>query len=601
VTSGSQVTTTGSRAILGVEGTGLLYVEDGGVGNLDGVDIGTGAGGNGSLIVRDAGSVLTLTGALNVAGTTLAAGNDGSVLVANDGVLNLNAPLVAGTVWPSASGIGDLEVFNNGRVNLAGALVVRGRLSVIGGAVVGGTIALRGDGTIAGEGSVQSGILGGADTTVSVAVTDYPGAQLEIGREAPGGDVLMRGTLEVGGASVTVHDPDSAIVGVVQLAGGDLHLPAGGGVIEPDKRLVGDGTVHGPLVNRGYLISSGASGLRFAGTLYGTGQGVGGDQLVFLSGGGFEGAGMIDAKVQADSGSLIRATGTLIVGKANISDALVLNGRIETGANQVVLYSFGPTDIRGELALDGGRVSGHSSFTMNVDLGGRVEGRGRLAQLVNVYDSGTLAPGTSAGRLELETGFLLNPAGVLEVELGNHAAGEADTLTVTGGATLAGDLALRRLPTFAAAAGDSFKIIDCYWRGGTFADITLDGAPLAGEMEVHYSDTGVWVVVRQTAVGVGGGGVSPGGVDRLQLASRNSPGPHPGVELALPSGASVSLSVYDVTGRRVAWLSDGMLAAGRHRFDLPRDLQGAGMFFVRAVVDDGTKEWVGTARLTRIR
>jgi hypothetical protein len=597
VAAGAVLTATGARSILGKDGFGALYVEDGGIASLAGLDIGTGVTGEGSLIAKGPGSVVTLTGPLNVGGTTLNAGKAGSVFVSDGAALNLPGP-VAGTVWPPASGAGDFEVFDGGEVNLAGVLTVRGTLNMVGGDVMGGSVSLRGEGAITGEGTVQSAILGGTDTTVSITAIAASLANLEIGSDAPGGNVLMRGVLDVGSSAITVHDPDSAVVGVVDIAGGELHLPAGGGVIESGKRLVGDGTIHGPLVNRGYVIPVGPGWLQFAGTLYGTGQGVGGANLRLLPGGGFEGAGLLNvAKFEADSGSTIRATGNLEIGNTIYSTPLVLLGRVETGGN-AVLFRRNGVDFGGELVLGGGDVQTSFASPLTLLSGARIEGRGDVHSPLTV--AGTIAPGSSAGRLRAHVGATF-AGGSLEIELGNHEAGEWDTLEVDGALTLDGNLELRRLPTFAAATGDSYAIVLGDSTSGAFDSVTLDGAPLAGELEVHYGPTGVWVVILQATTGVGNDPANSPHAGRVELAPSNSPGSRPGVALALPLPASVSLAAYDVSGRQVARLHQGDLAAGRHRFDLPSSCGSAGVYFIRASVDDGSRRVQRITRVIRLR
>ncbi|HYE96864.1 MAG TPA: T9SS type A sorting domain-containing protein, partial [Rubricoccaceae bacterium] len=54
------------------------------------------------------------------------------------------------------------------------------------------------------------------------------------------------------------------------------------------------------------------------------------------------------------------------------------------------------------------------------------------------------------------------------------------------------------------------------------------------------------------------------------------------VTLTLARAARVEVAVYDALGRRVAWLRDGVLAAGPHRFTLDRAGLPPGVYFVRA-------------------
>jgi hypothetical protein len=370
-------------------------------------------------------------------------------------------------------------------------------------------------------------------------------------------------------------------------------------VIEAGRQLTGHGTVHGPLRMNGYTVASGAGGLRFAGMLKGTGQGTGGNEIHFLAGGGFEGAGRIAADVYADSGSILRATGNVDLGVASVASLLVLDGRIETGPWRVIFWDGNGTngvDLSGELVLGGGQVSSGFSYPLNVLSGARVSGSGTF--FMPVVSSGTIAPGASAGKMRM-VGSLTMSGGELEIEIGRFASGEWDTLSVDGAATLSGTLDVKRLPIFAVHFGDSIEVLHCTSRTGTFASVTLDGAPLAGEFAVHYTPNGVWLVFLQSTVGVGGGPRPV--VHDLALAAYGSPGPAPGVELALPAESAITLEAYDVTGRRIVRFHEAALTAGRHRFDLAPHLRAAGLYFVRAAVQTERGMVSRTVRVVRAR
>lgn len=577
-------------AKVGVDGYGALLVFAGGQADFDGLDLGVDGGGYG--IVEVLGATLATTGPLNVGGTTLAASGIGQVWLESGGILTSSAPLNAGTVWPG----GLVTAKPNGRAELTGVMTVRGALAMEGGLVSGGVVALRGAGSIAGSGLVQSGILAAVDSTVTITST----GALEIGRDDAGGDVLMRGTVDVGAHTLTVHDPNSAVMKRVLLSGGELDLPAGGCQLEAGGLWLGHGVIRGPVFNEGRITSDAAAGLQFGGMIYnGIFANIGGDKIVFLSGGGFEGAGGVGAKVQADPGSLIRTTGFVTLGKSGVNDAVILRGRVECGlAGGLTLLSGNQIPIGGELVLDNSGVVVPTGVPCLIEAGGRVTGVGAVRS--DVIVDGTVAPGSSAGVLVFDH-VTFDAGGTLEAELGAHAANEWDVLQVLGDASLGGTLDLRRLSTFSAAPGDSFQILSCDSVIGTFANVTLDGTPIAGRLDVRYGTKGVWIVVPNL-LGVGDDpapGLTPP-VLALQLAPLASPGRNAGIELALPSAATVSMSVFDVHGRQVGALRDGGLSAGRHRFDLER-VPGAGVFFVRAVVDDASGRAVKKTRVVRLR
>ncbi|MEM1042683.1 MAG: T9SS type A sorting domain-containing protein [Bacteroidota bacterium] len=70
------------------------------------------------------------------------------------------------------------------------------------------------------------------------------------------------------------------------------------------------------------------------------------------------------------------------------------------------------------------------------------------------------------------------------------------------------------------------------------------------------------------------------------------------VALTLPTAAEVSVTVFDVLGRRVSVLADGRLETGQHRMDFDASVLPSGVYLVRATVNDRRAL---TQRLTVIR
>ncbi|MEM8558570.1 MAG: T9SS type A sorting domain-containing protein [Bacteroidota bacterium] len=69
------------------------------------------------------------------------------------------------------------------------------------------------------------------------------------------------------------------------------------------------------------------------------------------------------------------------------------------------------------------------------------------------------------------------------------------------------------------------------------------------------------------------------------------------IDIALPEAAGVRAEVFDLLGRRVTLLHDGLLAAGTHPLTLDAARLSAGVYVVRAVTPDATL----TKRLTVVR
>jgi hypothetical protein len=62
----------------------------------------------------------------------------------------------------------------------------------------------------------------------------------------------------------------------------------------------------------------------------------------------------------------------------------------------------------------------------------------------------------------------------------------------------------------------------------------------------------------------------------------------PGFRFELPNASSVTISLYDVSGRRVATLANGAFPAGIHHVRWSRTDARAGIYFARMVADGRT-------------
>ncbi len=72
---------------------------------------------------------------------------------------------------------------------------------------------------------------------------------------------------------------------------------------------------------------------------------------------------------------------------------------------------------------------------------------------------------------------------------------------------------------------------------------------------------------------------------------------------ALPGAARVEMHVYDLLGRRVAVVADGMYEAGRHAAQLDGRQLASGVYVVRAVMqpEHGGATQTFTRRITLVR
>ena len=146
------------------------------------------------------------------------------------------------------------------------------------------------------------------------------------------------------------------------------------------------------------------------------------------------------------------------------------NGTL-TNALGGTLYNMGPLTNYGTLNNNGTLTNYgtlYNNATLTNALGGTLTGTGHING--NVYGSGTIAPGNSAGVFTID-GHLTHYDGGHQIELGgifnggrDHTLTEFDWLDVTGDVELAGTLEVYLIDSFELLAGMSFEILKV---GGT--------------------------------------------------------------------------------------------------------------------------------------
>ncbi|TWU47694.1 beta strand repeat-containing protein [Rubripirellula reticaptiva] len=163
---------------------------------------------------------------------------------------------------------------------------------------------------------------------------------------------------------------------------------------------------------------------------------------------------------------------------------LVANGESVTG--------FGTIDTPNDIAfqvLINGSIDGASS-TRPITLPGYIQGVGSLN---HVSVTGTYSPGASAA--QVINGSVSYAAGSdLVLEIGGTTPGSSgfDQIVHTGTASLAGNLKVELINSFAPAIGDSFTIITSTdGIGGTFAVETLPALSAGLGWDVSYSTNSV--------------------------------------------------------------------------------------------------------------
>jgi hypothetical protein len=149
-----------------------------------------------------------------------------------------------------------------------------------------------------------------------------------------------------------------------------------------------------------------------------------------------------------------------------------------------------------------------------------------------------------------------------------------------------------------------------YWNWVDTDYLGIDQGPIVLMFENYIRDGAVWKRMLANAdmqTGLvragflaGTTGVDPAGVAMGVFLSPVAPNPVRGtgtVRFRLPRAGRVSLSVYDVRGRRVASLIDGERDAGDQAIALPGQDLAPGVYSVRLTTPDG----VANARFVRVR
>lgn len=418
-------------------------------------------------------------------------------------------------------------------------------------------------------------------------------AQLRVGNTGTGRMfVTGAGTVFPMGAGSTIVADVAGTTGLLEVddgavlsSGGALHVGnAGSGTLN---------VLDGSLVDVGFLqvgVAAGGFGdvvARGAGSILRTRNNV-------WIGGNFGGAG--------GAGNLaVEDNAVLEVLQTGVNPALVT---VYAGTGQLFLRSggrlaTGTLDCRGTTWLEGGTAE---ATTVLVPPGGTVEGYGVLDLATGMFSSGALEPHAAPdilGTIVVDGSATLNASSAYGADLGAGGPGGSDLLVVTGAATLGGTLALRTTPAFTGTPGTVFTVLTCGSRVGTFAAVTWNGAPLAGQANVLYEADAVRIVIPSST------GVQPipaAGPSALRFAAS---GARDRLEFALelPAAAQVEAVLYDVRGRAVGDLFAGSLGAGRHVL-APRDAAGvtaSGAYFARAVIRADGETTVRTARAVLVR
>ncbi len=198
------------------------------------------------------------------------------------------------------------------------------------------------------------------------------------------------------------------------------------------------------------------------------------------------------ASLVVNSGSVhLRGVGSGMSGISTLADNRG-EFRISEGRNFTTVGNLVNSGL--VFAGAGSRLTVNGTFVSTGTLGG-----GGELQVGVLSAAGPIVPGSSPGRLLVDGSLVLQESASLEIEVAGPGAGIGyDTLEVTGAATLAGQLQIDVLTTFAGMGTTSFAILAAGSVTGQFAGLPdgarVDARGRGGSFVVDYTPTAVYLM-----------------------------------------------------------------------------------------------------------
>jgi autotransporter-associated beta strand protein len=475
-------------------GSGTLTFAKGGTGATTGVY----AGSKNELLLHAANANLAISAPIYdgslASPLTVASAPANAVTLSGANAYSGDTTITTGTLQLGAANVLP-DGAGKGNVNVQGTLDLNTFSDTINGLSGGGIIDTVAGGTptlTVGNNNVSStftGVLKNSTGTLSLTKTGS-------GTLTLAGSSSYTGTTTIGtsqGAAVLRAAATQAL-GV----GGTILFDTGGNNSTARLELTGDITLANPVTFSGRNNNSvGIQNLAGTNTLSG---------LITLAVGGST------YLIQSDAGlltlgtsgtSAITSTGSKAVTLQGAGHGLVA-GNIETGAGVAVAksgtgtwtlagnntYANGTVINEGTLLIHGSLASG----AVTVNSGGTLGGNGTIGGPVSALAGSTLSPGSSIGRLTIESDASL--AGTTFMEI-NKAAQTNDQLRVNGTLTYGGTLTVANLGG-TLAAGDAFQIFQPTDVAGDFTTLNLPALD-AGLAWAFNSSSGVLSVVSSVS------------------------------------------------------------------------------------------------------
>lgn len=193
-------------------------------------------------------------------------------------------------------------------------------------------------------------------------------------------------------------------------------------------------------------------------------------------------------------------------GNRTLSMVVDNHGLIDLQVGTTVGFSGADHQNAGTFEVHSNSTIHGTSFT-NLD-GGRFESEASITNNITpMHNDGIWAMGFGIGSMHMTGSWSQGSTGKLEIELGGlTAATEYDQMTMSGTATLDGEVMLKAANGYDPKFGDQFVILICNSTSGDFTGVTYDGnLPLGYGFQLVNTGTTVIAQVVQVIVDAGNG------------------------------------------------------------------------------------------------
>lgn len=447
-------------------------------------------------------------------GNTLTMNNGGTV----GGTAELN--LSGGTIDANGSGntvSAPIEIFSSGSVvltNAADQLILSGPIIYRGGSYTGaGLLRQFGDATVAANTTIGTGEYdwdggGFAMTTVNAGTT----FTLNVATIDAFGTNDYDGTANVFGSLAVNTTSDWQLDGSVNLMSGSATLSGRAFEISNVGLLSGFGTVTSQNLNNNGTISGDGGTLTISTVAFPDLDGSNENGVINAVNGGVRVTGNFGGQFAFDGSLNIGGGNAFVMTNHGIfnSGVMTMTGgiysapsftqadmlNVNSGVNRLsttgTFAGGSTTTIAGPATL---QINGSASFvpTASVTGGGTLEilagsvASGNANFAVNVLNRGVAAVGTSPGQWNVAGNYTQTATGRYEWETAGTGVAQADRLTITGNASLAGVLDISVIGPFVPDWGDSWTIMSYASRVGDFTSFI---APALGPNLFWWRDVG---------------------------------------------------------------------------------------------------------------